>query len=405
MAIARNPVVSAAAFDQDAAVAGRETAEGLRLPSIRGVVGYAHSLDSQRLAPATENGQSGVFSRDILGADLILGIPLYSGGRITSQIRGAEWEESAAAHRADRVADDLRFQVSRVFFVILAEKRLIDSLRFSRNALEEHLRRVEDLLSLKKAARVDLLRTEVRLADIEEQLARTENSLLVLRRTFGNLLGLDAGDLVPEPRGELAGEADSAPGAEAATETALGRRADLLAARSSREVIAQAVEAARADCRPDVTIEAAYGARWAAGSTEHPAGTDDLTDLGRIGVVVTVPIFEGGRLSGRIRREQARLRAADERIRSLERQVRLEIETALADLSSARVRIETAAKSVDRARESLRIETERYGLGKGAIVDVLDAQSALLDAETTWHRALTDASVAQSRLDLAMGRP
>jgi len=42
------------------------------------------------------------------------------------------------------------------------------------------------------------------------------------------------------------------------------------------------------------------------------------------------------------------------------------------------------------AEESPRIEREKYDLGKGSITDVLDAQSALLDSQTNYYRALAD---------------
>ena len=57
-------------------------------------------------------------------------------------------------------------------------------------------------------------------------------------------------------------------------------------------------------------------------------------------------------------------------------------------------------KSIEQAEESLRIEREKYELGKGSITDVLDAQAALLEAQTVYYNALADynSSVAQWRL-------
>ena len=62
-------------------------------------------------------------------------------------------------------------------------------------------------------------------------------------------------------------------------------------------------------------------------------------------------------------------------------------------------------KAVEQARESLRIEREKYNLGKGAIVDVLDAQSAMLDSQTNYYRALADYNTAIAQFRLAVGQP
>jgi len=60
-------------------------------------------------------------------------------------------------------------------------------------------------------------------------------------------------------------------------------------------------------------------------------------------------------------------------------------------------------KAIEQARESLRIERQKYDLGMGSMTDVLDAQTALLQSETSTYRALADFRTALARLDLATG--
>jgi outer membrane protein TolC len=143
--------------------------------------------------------------------------------------------------------------------------------------------------------------------------------------------------------------------------------------------------------------------RWATDPTEQPSGTSDSDDVGKIGISLVMPVFEGGRIQAHLREEQAKLVAAQNRLRKLELQVRLEVETARTNIVSARERLRTTEKALEQARESLRIEQEKYELAKGAISDVLDAQSALLEAETNYHRALADFNIAQAQRSLAIG--
>jgi len=104
-----------------------------------------------------------------------------------------------------------------------------------------------------------------------------------------------------------------------------------------------------------------------------------------------------------VREQAAKLGVARERVRKLELQVRYEIETALAEFASARDRVETSAKAVEQARETFRIIKEKYDLGKGTMTDVLDAQAALVQTETSTARALADLVLAKARYQLAMG--
>jgi len=179
IALASNPEIAATAYDVDAAAAQRDLAAGQRLPSLHAVGGYNHYLDGQRLTAASENNQPGAFSRDIFGGDLVVTMPLFTGGRITSEIKAAELLQKAVEHRLARTREELVFNVSSVFYGILAQREVIQSLEFSRKALQEHLKRVQDLIDAQKAAKVDLLRTEVRLADLEQRRVRERNVLAV----------------------------------------------------------------------------------------------------------------------------------------------------------------------------------------------------------------------------------
>ena len=62
-----------------------------------------------------------------------------------------------------------------------------------------------------------------------------------------------------------------------------------------------------------------------------------------------------------------------------------------------------AEQAVGQADESFRIMKEKYDLGKGTMTDVLDAQTALVVAQTSHARALADLAVADARRKLAGG--
>lgn len=403
VALANNPTVSATAYDVDAAQAQRDLAAGQRLPSLHAVGGYNHYLDSQRLIQPDVNNQPGAFSRDIFGGDLVVAMPLFTGGRITSEIKAAELLQKASEHRLARTREELVFNVSSVFYGILAQREVIDSLEFSKKTLQEHLKRIQDLIAAQRAAKVDQLRTEVRVADLQQQLVRERNVLAIQERVLTNLLGLKRSEGPVEPAGALALAEAMVPGTDQALQQARSDRPDYLAARSALEAQAQAVDAARAAQWPTVALEGSYGGRWAAGTTDQPSGTDNSGDVGRAGVAVDIPIFEGGRIQARIRQERFRLMAARERLRQLELQIQLDVETAVLNVGSAVERVMATETAIEQAKESLRIEREKYELGKGAITDVLDAQSALLDSQTNYYRALADYNVALAQLRLATG--
>jgi len=405
LALENNPELIAASYDLDAASAGRDVARSSRLPTVGLVGSYSHHLDNQRLVPATFNGEAGVFGRDIFAGNVVVTLPLFTGGRIVHEIQVAELLEAAATHGLARNRNELVFNVSSVFYNILAQRQVLASLQFSAQTLREHQRRVEELLASAKAARVDLLRTEVRIADIEQRLVREQNVQAILHRVLANLLGIDT---EPLPGMEISGELSidlDAPAVNAATGLTLAysRRGDYLAAEAALAAQVHRVAAARAAHWPTVSAQASYGGRWAAEPPARPAGADVAAEVGQVGLVVSIPIFDAGRIENRVRQEQARLAAARQRLRKLQLQVRLDVEAATLNTSSARQRIEAIAKAIEQAEESLRIERQRFELGRGSITDVLDAQSALLDSQTNYYRALADYHISHAQFELATG--
>jgi hypothetical protein len=99
-------------------------------------------------------------------------MPLFTGGRLINQVRAEDFLWQSANHRAARSRDELVFNVSSVFFGILSQERVIGALDFSRATLEQHLARVDALVAARKAAPVDRMRTEVRLADVTQRLVK-----------------------------------------------------------------------------------------------------------------------------------------------------------------------------------------------------------------------------------------
>jgi outer membrane protein TolC len=403
IALTNNPEASAAQWDVRESEARATLARSGRLPVLKAQGGYDYYTEHQRLAQANYNGEQGVFGANPLRADLVLSLLLYTGGRVTSEIRASDLIRQAAEGQLTRTRETIVFNVTSLFYGLLSQDQIISSFESAARAMEEQKRNIEAMILAQKAARVDLLRADVRLAELREKLTRENNALTVQRQALTVLLGWDAPD-APRVAGELSIN-DPPISADAASclKKALARRSDYAAARQKAAAHEQGVSAARSGYLPTFSIDAGYGGRWMVTPADYPEGTEDLRDLGSVGVRMDWSIFDGWATTARVREQTAKLNAAREQLRKLELYVRYDVETALANIVSARERVKTTAKSVEQAQESFRIMREKYDLGKGAMTDVLDAQAALVLEESSRSRALADLAVAHAQLKLATG--
>ena len=414
IALKNNPEVAATLWDVSVAGAKVDQAKAARWPTLTYEGSYLKYLNSRPLYEARYNNQRRLFTKQQSLGNVLLKLPLFTGGRIINEIKAAELFRLAETNRLSRTRDELVYNVSSTFYAILSQEKVIDSVRFSLEAMQEQRKKMAQMVEVAKAARVDLLRTEVRVADLEQSLEKEINLLEIQKRLLANLMGLDfekaqlkfAGKLTFEKIGYRP---------EQLVPRALEQRPDFLAAKERVESQAKRVDVAQAGHYPNVNLVGAYGYRGTgvfgvfddrATPGKVPTATNRgpfYDDDGSVGVTLTLPLFEGGRISAKVREEFSALAAAQERLRKLNLQVRQEVETAILDVNSSSERVKATAKAIEQARESLRIETLKYNLGAGVITDVLDAQTALLLTETTYYRVLADFYTALARLKLAVG--
>ena len=205
LALKNNPEVAATLWDVSAAGAKLDQAKAARWPTLTYEGGYTKYLNSRPLYEARYNNQRRLFTKQQSQGNVILKLPLFTGGRIINEIKAAELFRLAETNRLSRTRDELVYNVSSTFYAILSQERVIDSVKFSLQAMQEQRQKMAQMVEVAKAARVDLLRTEVRVADLEQSLEKETNLLEIQKRLLANLMGLDfdkgtAGSAIPGSR-------------------------------------------------------------------------------------------------------------------------------------------------------------------------------------------------------------
>ncbi|MBN1105946.1 MAG: TolC family protein, partial [Deltaproteobacteria bacterium] len=338
IALEQNPEIAAGEWDISAAESRLNVANAAFWPWLRVDGSFLHDVNDQRLIPARYNGEPGTFDDQILRSSVGAKMVLYSGGRISSEAGAAEKLSEAEKKKFIRTREELVYAVSASYYAILGQQKIIDSLEFSRQALEQHMKRVLELYEARKAARVDILRTEVRLTNLAQNILKQKNVLAVRERIVFSLMGFEEAPVNIQFDEKLA-FAVSPVDTDHLVETALQRRPDYQAAVHRMEAQSFRVKAARAGYLPDISLVGAYGVKSAPSPEDRGRGAESTVDAGSVGIVLTIPLFEGGRVSAKVSQETATLEAVRERLRKLEIQIRQETETAVLDLHSDMARV------------------------------------------------------------------
>lgn len=303
-------------------------------------------------------------AQDRYGWGLVVTQPLYTGGRATAAYRGQQHLEASVRLQVELTGRALTVAAAQAYYRILGAAATVEigetAIGLARRQLERATRRVE----LGEAVLNDQLRAEVTLRGLEAELAGARSTLAQAREEVRRLSGLElvASPAVPPPLPQIAGS-DEALVAEA------------LAARREPEQARLAVSAAEEEVRekkgrylPSLALNAAYG--------EAGGELSDRPWSWSAGVVLEMPIYQGGATKYEVREsrlglEQQRLRAAGAS-RDIEREVR----NLLREIEAARSTVRSLDLGVAAAAENLRLAERRYEVGLADSIEVADGQRA-----------------------------
>ena len=127
-------------------------------------------------------------------------------------------------------------------------------------------------------------------------------------------------------------------------------------------------------------------------------------DVWGVGLNLTVPLFSGFSSVEQVHEATAALNSIEARQNSLKLQIIKEVESAWFGGNDAAARMVSTQKEVEATTESKLLAEGRYQEGVGSIIEVTDAQSQTLDAQTANIQAMFDYYTALARLDRAVGK-
>jgi len=396
-ALTNNPSVMEAQLGIEAAGKGVTSAAGKHYPRL--------SLDGSAMArqdpipyvPAQSPTVGPQFSDRFAFWGPTLTLPLYQGGQISRNVDLARLRQRMQEDTLSLTRNELIANVVNTFNKILQLRRLKEASAASVKALEEQRKNVQQLYDVKRAARVDLLKVEVQLANEKQRLLTLDESLATLATSLTTLMGTpaDGRGAAVAVVGSLSTEPAPAVGFEDGLVLAHAHRPEYLIALKGVEAAGLNVRNARGKLLP--TINALAGDIDQIGFDPSHEESDWF-----VGASVSLPIFDRSLYSD-VTRERVQQRKAVQHLQVVDNQIRLEIETALSSLKESRGRISAAEQSVTQADESFRIEQQRYQTGAGSMADMLLAQAADVTAAANYAQALFDYNAALVALRRATG--
>jgi outer membrane protein len=388
LAVERDPAAVAA----EAAVANARTdrlqAMGTWLPTLTALSWYNNS-SQERFDQTT-----GRLVSESYTAQLNAGWDVFTGGRrlLGQRSAGALMAAADAQYASQRYVTALR--ATEVFYAAAASADLTRVTGQRLQRARDQLDAAQTRLELGTATQSDVYRAELEVLNAEAALLDAESALRYSTLELGRVVGIEervrpADAALPE-RGPSLPPVDllvqravtTSPSVTAADATLRLRRAERLASYTSY--------------LPTLRLTGGYD--WF--SFDFPPEQRSWS----MRLTASVPVFNNFQREAALQRTAAAERVADARSRDTRLAARVAVESAAADIESAERRVAIADRAVMLAREDLRVQEERYGMGMATILELQTSQLALSDAEIGAVRARQALGTATARLEAILGQ-
>ena len=384
-AYATNPTLEAARAQLRATDEGVPQILSEWRPTILGTAQGGHDWDNQ-LKPLSLEEETNPRSFGVTVTQ-----PIFDGFHTVAGTSQAENLVQAGRAALTDTEQNVLLLAVTAYMAVVRDAAVLELNRNNEKVLEAQLEATKARFEVGELTRTDVAQAESRLQGAIAGRIQSEGQLTTSQAIYRQIIGEDPVDVkMPDGAPQLPASRDEA--------VALSQGSPAVEAAQFQERAAKDdIDVQFSDMLPQVSVEGSYQRQQDLGSR------DSESDVGSIIGQVTIPLYQAGAPDSRVRQSKQRYmqskRLTDQSLRAAEREAVnswTALETALAQTRSFEEQVRAAEIALDGVRQEQEV-------GARTILDVLDAQQEVLNAQVSLVSSQTDHVVAQFRLLAAGG--
>ncbi len=347
--------------------------------------------------------QAGVFRRGGKGPFITGGVdlnyPIFNGGSVRNSIEAAKVRVDAGRATLRAVEGDVFTEAVAAYMDVIRDRAIVELNNNQVRVLTTNLEATRDRFEIGDITRTDVAQSEARLSLARAALATAQGRLSATEETYRRIIGRRPDALLPPPPlPPLPASPDQA------VQIALASNPDLVAITRQADAARFDVRTARAGRLPTVSAVASGDYAKTLGNNNLPDGPASTGTATTVGVSGRIPLYQGGLPAARIRRAQALEGQTLELRIATERAVVSNTRSAFATYQAAQNAITSSQVAVSANELALEGARAENSVGTRTILDVLNAEQELVNAQVQLVTARRDAYVAGFQLLNAMGQ-
>ena len=333
-------------------------------------------------------------SRDLT---IQLSQPLFRGFKTIEGTKQAKAIVRSGQHRLVAVEGNLLLQVADSYLAVIRDRRILELRRKNVSNLQSQVNAAQARFDAGEVTRTDVTQAKARLSGAKASMASANATLQSSMARYELQVGSPPGTL------KWPGLAKLPRTLEEALAIALRANPNILSAEETRHASEHAIEVAKGDLLPSATINATQSYSYDDGGLSL-FGSETTRRTTNIEGVLTVPIYEAGRVYSQVRAAKHLESQRQLEVIAQGRSVRQAVKSSWNDLVAAREAIAAAEAQVGASAASLDGVNQEYLVGSRSTIDVLNAEQELVNARIGLVSAQYSHVLSSYEVQAAIGR-
>lgn len=355
-------------------------------------VSVAASAGQQRVDTEVSGRESELETTPLTG-QLELRQPIYSGGSTEANVERAVADVGAQRAILTDTEQQVLQRTVEAYMNVWRDEAILDLRDNNVEVLRQRLEATQERFEVREVTLTDVSQAESRLSRAISDRAAAAADLALSRAVYEEVVGRPPGELSrPEPPRHVPDSLDALiPAAIAGDPQVRAAEFRTLSARKSvRVVIGQLL--------PSVSLVGR------AQQSENSSAEDSSTTSLEVLAEVSIPLYQSGQVFSRVREAKQLTNQRRLEVRSARRQARRTAISAWENLQAADSQIAALRQQVEAAEVALRGVRLEHQAGERTVLDILDAEQELLNAEVGLVSAQRDKLVALYQALQAIGQ-
>jgi outer membrane protein TolC len=345
----------------------------------------------QKISMGTLNNTSGGFNASMPLVNVALWRSLDISGKSVD----------LAVEKARESRQDLINQVEQAFYTCLLASDLCDVYKENYSNAEENYRQIKAKYENGRVAKYDMIRAEVNMQNAEPNVYDSQNQLMLAQWQLKALMGVNLNTNI-KCIGSLSDYTYQMQKIVMASDSIdLSANSTMRQLEIQDEMLDLTYKMQRAQYYPTLAATAQYN--WISMSNDLKVFHYTWNPYSVAALSLQIPIFSGFQKLNTLRQTKIQQQQLDLQKENARRLLVVGVKQSLSSLETALKQYKAAKATVEGAQTGYDIAKKMYEVGRATILEVNDAQLALLQSKLNLNQSIYSYLVAKSALDLVLG--